>query len=85
MFRGGDYVDDPGFHDLKGRPGYNYMDVSDIIGEDRCGNPPNSRNHYSNKFKTSPKSTRVSPINLPSPKDSSLLHSAANQIIMNSP
>jgi hypothetical protein len=38
MFRGGDYVDDPSFLDLKGKPGYNYMDVSDIVNKDKFGN-----------------------------------------------
>jgi hypothetical protein len=38
MFRGGDYTNDPGFNDLKGKPGYNYIDVRDINGQDRNGN-----------------------------------------------
>ena len=49
MFRGGDYVDDPSFKDIKGKPGYNYMDVSDIIGEDKFGNSMSSPKH--SKFK----------------------------------
>jgi hypothetical protein len=45
MFRGGDYIDDPGFNDLKGKPGYNYMDVGDINKEDRYGNSGDSPTH----------------------------------------
>ena len=32
MFRGGDYVDQKGFNDLRGKPGYNYMNTDDIAG-----------------------------------------------------
>ena len=51
MFRGGDYVDDPSFHDIAGKPGYNYMDVADINGEDKYGNNLNSPTHIKFKYK----------------------------------
>ena len=51
MFRGGDYIDDPSFNDLSGKPGYNYMDVSDIVNTDRYGNSGNSPTHQKYKLK----------------------------------
>ena len=45
MFRGGDYIDDPSFNDLKKKPGYNYMDVTDINKTDKFGNTLNSPSH----------------------------------------
>ena len=45
MFRGGDYIDDPGFNDLKKKPGYNYMDVTDINTTDKYGNKQGSPSH----------------------------------------
>ena len=51
MFRGGDYIDDPGFNDLKMRPGYNYMDVTDINTTDKYGNKQGSPSHQKYKLK----------------------------------
>jgi hypothetical protein len=50
MFRGGDYVDDPNFNDFIARPGYNYMDVTDINGEDKFGRSYDSPNHKRNRI-----------------------------------
>ena len=49
MFRGGSYIDDPKFTDLEGKPGYNYMDVSDINNEDKYGNNIYSPSHQNYK------------------------------------
>ena len=49
MFRGGSYIDDPKFSDLQGKPGYNYLDVTDINKEDKFGNNIYSPSHQKYK------------------------------------
>ena len=51
MFRGGAYMDDPAFSDLKNKPGYDYMDVSDINKADRFGNSNQSPSHQKYKYR----------------------------------
>jgi len=51
MFRGGDYMDDPSFTDLINKPGYNYMDVSDINKADKYGNSNSSPSHTKYKYR----------------------------------
>ena len=74
MFRGGDYMDDPGFADLKNKPGYDYMNVSDINNTDRYGNSNSSPSHQKYKYRRDAEAVRqagrdnrMSP--LPSPKE----------------
>ena len=81
MFRGGDYIDDPGFNDLKGKPGYNYMDVTDIIGEDRYGNPGNSPTHQKYKLKRDKEKVRSGQMSPTDRSQSNLWHTAGNQIL----
>ena len=44
-------MDDPSFTDLVNKPGYNYMDVSDINKADKYGNSNSSPSHTKYKYR----------------------------------